>query len=290
MANRRDNQFTWNPHNRATVLDCNFIVDSTNGNGFGVRSLDKGGRIATAFMNTSAAFTGTSHTSTSITGIASGTATLAVGMPVQGSGIAAGTTIASIVSSSAITLSAATSSSTTGSITYQGIAANGQTNPNPEAGLLLVTLQDNYNAYRSGYAGFVAPLSGTPINVTTGVSQGLAYVITTLGTTTTAQWQVLGLPLQLTPAPGVAFIAPATATATGTGTIEVPATGGSGIDHIEVIGDANLMNNTLGGTTLGQGLGMQFVLACYKNGTLTAPANGTVIGMNFYLNNSAQGV
>lgn len=284
MSNRRDIQFTWNPHDRLTLLDCNFIVDSTNGNGFGVRSLDKGGRISKVYMHTTAAFTGTSHTTTSITGIASGTSTLLVGMPVQGSGIVAGTTIASIVSSSAITLSAATSSSTTGSITYQAIGS-----PNPAAGYIYVILQDNYNAYISGGAGFVAPVSGTPINVTTGVTAGLAYIIVSLGTTTTAQWQKLGLPTNITPAVGVSFIAPLTTTATGTGVIEVPATAGSNIDHIEVIGNSNLMNSN-GSYIQGKGNGMQFILACNKANALTAPADSTVIGLTFNLNNSAQGV
>lgn len=284
MSNRRDIQFTYTAHNKAGFYDCNFIVDSTNGNGFGARSLNKGGRIEKVYMNTSAAFTGTSHTSTLIDGIASGTSSLVVGMPVQGSGIVAGTTIASIVSSGSITLSAATSSSTTGSITYQAVG-----NPNPVAGYIFVTLQDNYNTYLGGYSGYVAPVSGTPINVTTGVTAGLAYIIVSLGTTTLAQWQKLGLPSNITPAVGVSFIAPATTTATGTGVIEVPATGGSGIDHIEVIGDANLMNSN-GAFVLGLGNGMQFVMACYKNGVLTAPANGTVIGLTFELNSSAQGV
>lgn len=290
MSNRRDIQFTFNPHNKLTLLDCNFIVDSTNGNGFGVRSLKRSGRIGYVYMNTTAAFTGTSHTSTLIDGISTGTANLAIGMPVQGSGIAAGTTIASIASGTSLTLSAATSSSTTGSITYQAVG-----NPNPEAGYIYVQLQDTYNSYLFGGAGFAAPVSGTPINVTTGVTAGLVYVIVSLGTTSTPQWNKLGVPANITPAVGVSFIAPATTTATGTGVIEVPKTGGSGIDHIEVIGDANLMNsngNFVAGASsvIGSPNGMQFILACYKNSVLTAPNDGSVIGLTFGLNNSAQGV
>lgn len=282
MSNRRNIQFTYNPHNKATVLDCSFVVDSTNGNGFGARSLKKSGRVDRVYMNTSAAFTGTSHTSTLIDGIASGTASLKVGMPVQGSGIPAGTTIASIVSSGSITLSVATSSSTTGSITYQAIGS-----PNPAAGYILVRLQDNYNAYLGGYSGFVSPVSGTPINVTTGVTAGVAYVIASLGSTSVAQWHVLGVPADIIPAVGVSFIAPLTTTATGSGIIE--STVYSGIDHIEVVGNANLCNSN-GAYLLGGSSGMQIILACYRAGALTAPANGAVIGLNFYMNDSAQGV
>lgn len=293
MSNRRNIQFTMNPHNKLTLLDCSFIVDSTNGNGAGVRSLKRSGRIGYVFMNTSAAFTGTSHTSTLIDGIASGTATLSVGMPVQGSGIPALTTIAAIPSSSSITLSAATTTSTTGSITYQAIG-----NPNPAAGYISVILQDNYNSYLFGGAGFAPTVSGTPINVTTGVTAGLVYVIVSLGTTTTAQWNKLGVPVNITPAVGVSFIAPVTTTATGTGVIEVPKSTGSGIDHIEVIGDSNLMNSNgtfvngpnpaIGANGFANGMG--FILACYKNTALTAPTDGTVIGLTFGLNDSAQGV
>lgn len=54
--------------------------------------------------------TGNTHTTTTIDGIPS-TANMAVGMPISGSGIQAGTTIASIVSGSSITLSLATTTS-----------------------------------------------------------------------------------------------------------------------------------------------------------------------------------
>lgn len=288
MSNRRDIQFSYNPHNKLTLLDCSFIVDATDINGFGVKSFNRSGRIGYLYMNTSAAFTGTSHTSTLIDGISS-TASLVAGMPVQGSGIPAGTTIASIVDSVSLLLSAATTTSTTGSITYQAIGS-----PNPAAGYIYVQLQDNYNKYLFGGASFGAPISGTPINVTTGVTAGLAYSIVTLGTTTDAQWHVLGVPANITPAVGVSFIAPKTTTATGTGTIEVPATAASNIDHIEVIGSPNLMNSNgafvQAANPAVSNQGMQLVLACYKASARTAPALGTTINLTFGLNNSAQGV
>ena len=48
--------------------------------------------------------------------------------------------------------------------------------------------------------------------------------------------------------------------------------------------------NSNGAYTLGNGQGMQLILACYAANVLTAPANGTVIGLDFYMNNSSQGV
>lgn len=290
MANRRYNQFYYTPHKKAVQVDCNFVVDVANGNGLGLRSLKSpGSAIAQVFMNSSAAFTGTSHTSVTVDGIASGTSSLAVGMPVQGSGIPADTTIASIVSSSSITLSAATSSSTTGSITYQGVGS-----PNPAAGLIMVKFADNFNRYFFGTSGFVAPISGTPINVTTGTTRGLAYTIASLGTTSTAQWQKLGLPVGIVPAVGATFVAISTTTATGTGVIEVPAATGVGaIYNIEIIGDPNQTIISKAGSVLGQANGTQIILGCYgatdsatTTAKLLAPADNSVIGMSFVFSSS----
>ena len=223
MSNRRDTQFTFNPHNNATILDCNFIVDSTNGNGLGIRSLKGSGRIANVYMHT--------------------TQTPAAG------------------------------------------------NPNPASGIILVQFQDNYNTYLGGYAGMVSPLSGTSISISGSsvMTVGNPYVITALGTTTQAQWVAAGLSSSIKAAVGVAFIAAITGGGSGTGTVQAPADAGSGIDHVEVLGDTNLQNS-IGSQVLGQGTGMQIMSLCFAAGVLTAPADGTVIGMNFYLNNSAQGV
>lgn len=58
MENQMSNRFYPNTgkvlstHNAPVMVDCNFIVDSTNGNGLGIRSL-KGNGVANAFMHTS---------------------------------------------------------------------------------------------------------------------------------------------------------------------------------------------------------------------------------------------
>lgn len=162
--------------NKPVLVHCNFVVDSTNGNGLGIRSL-KGSGVQNVFMNTSAAFTGTSHTSVLIDGIASGTSSLAVGMPVQGSGIVAGSKIATIVDSGSITLTIATTSSTTGSITYQGVGSN-----NPAPGYAWVQLANNYNLYAGGFSGFVAPSAGGTIAInSTALTRGNPYVIASVG-------------------------------------------------------------------------------------------------------------
>lgn len=217
ISNRRNNQFTWNPHNKATILDCSFVVDSKNGNGLGIRSFKGSGRVSNAYM----------QVANTPTFVAPG-------------------------------------------------------NPNPAPGLIEVVLSDNYNRYLGGFDGFVSPVTTPAASMVV----GNAYVITSLGTATKAQWATMGLPATITPAIGVSFIAASTivlASAT------VSSTSPSGIDHIEVIGDPNLMNNS-GATILPQGQGMTLILACYANGVLTAPTDGTVISLAFYMNDSAQGV
>lgn len=196
-------------------IDINFIVDSTNGNGLGIRTL-KGAGVANVFMHTSAT-------------------------PLGG-------------------------------------------NPNPAPGYVWVQLKKGYAGYVGGYSGFVSPVSGTPINVTTGVTAGLAYVITSVGTTTAAQWQALGLPAAITPNVGAAFIAPATVTTVGTGQIMVPAAAGSAASHIEVVGDPNQTSFPTNGS--GAWVLCQVVAATSSSVTTfqaTAPANNTVVALRFVM-------
>ena len=200
------------------LLSCNFIVDSTNGNGLGIRSL-KGSGIQNIYMHTSAT-------------------------PATG-------------------------------------------NPNPASGNILVQFQDQYNRYLSGFSGFVSPLSGTPLTATVAHT---AYVIVSLGTATLAQWQAVGLPKGVVPAVGVGFVATTSGTIGGSAAVEVPSN--SGIMSIEVVGDPNQTIISpiplLPTTPAGSQVGGQMLLQCLNSSdALTAPANGSVIGLNFYLSNSS---
>jgi len=214
-------------------INCNFIVDSTNGNGLGIRSLKSTGPgVKAVYMHTS--------------------------------------------------------------------ATPDPSNPNPAAGYILIEFETGYAGYVNGAYGFVSPVSGTPINVTSGVTLGLVYVIVSVGTTSAAQWQLLGLPANITPAVGVAFVAKASTTATGTGVVEVQKASGAGVTQIQVIGDPNLSVNTADGKS------GTMVLVCLGNASYTpagtndsstpplftgtpatilpgvaAPADGTVIGLAF---------
>lgn len=158
--------------------------------------------------------------------------------------------------------------------------------PNPNAGFIYIRLPKDYATYSSANATIVSPNSGTPINVTTGTTAGKVYVITSVGTTVAAQWQLLGLPTYITPAVGVAFVATATTTATGTGIIQEPAATGSAISHVEAVG---LPTQTL--TTIGA-VGGYYILQCLaatNSSTTTfkvaAPAAGTMISVTLSAQN-----
>ena len=195
-------------------LYVNFIVDSANGNGLGIRSL-KGAGVANVYMHTSAT-------------------------PASG-------------------------------------------NPNPAAGYILIQLSQGYLGYIQGFDGFVSPTTGSAGGSTTNHSPA---IIASLGTTTLAQWQTAGLPVGVTPAVGVSFIATATGAIGGTGTVISP--GVSGIVGIEVIGDPNLSSNP---STGGAWILCQCLGATNSSTTTlvpTAPADGTVIGLVFQMASVAQ--
>ena len=209
MANRNfAGQRIWTGHVMPVLLDCNFVVDSSNGNGLGIRSL-KGPYVEAVYMHTSAT-------------------------PAAG-------------------------------------------NPNPGNGVIIVQLQDNYNRYYGGWSGQVSPI-GTPVTSTTNHT---AYIITSLGTASRAQWTAAGLSPNITPAVGVSFVATQTASIGGSASVAPIATAGSGIDHIEVIGDANLSlapANAAGG---------QLIFQCFSAGAAAAPADGTIISLAMLLSNSS---
>lgn len=289
----------YSPYVDPTLLTCNFIVDSTNGNGLGQRSL-KGQGIKQVFMNTSpAATTATSVFASGVLQVqVSSVLNLVPGMVVTdsttGGNITGGTTIVSVYPpTNTITLSAVTagaSAASPGDTLSFAMTAALAGNPNPAAGIIVVQLAKNFARYLAGFSGFVSPLTGSNVVVgSTGLTAGKAYVITSLGTSTAANFVALGLPLGYTAAVGATFIATGVSnTGKGTGTVQLASV--SGAFSIEAVGDANqtLQGQTAAGPTGGQII-LQ-ILAPTVSGSAydtpmipTAPASGTVIGLSFYL-------
>lgn len=221
MANTQFTQFFYTKHAMPVLLDCNFVVDQTNGNGLGIRSL-KGPGIAAVYMNSS---------------------------------------------------------------------SPAAANPNPAAGYVKIELADNYYRNYGGFMGAVTQLSGASILVAgAGVVSGTTYVITILGTTTTAGWQSLGVPIGIAPAVGLAFVATATTTAAGTGAVQVPNVNGSGIAYVEGVGDGQLSLSATGTNRANPYLIARFMAATSAGVTTpiaTAPANNSVVSLKFYLSNSS---
>lgn len=164
-------------------------------------------------------------------------------------------------------------------------------NPNPPAGYFIIELEDNYYRSFGGFSGFVTATSGTPILVASaGVTAELVYIITDVGTTTQAGWESLGLPHGVQAAVGVAFVATATATATGTGVVQVPNVNGSGITHVEAVGNGNL---SLGPVGLGHANPYLIIRTMGPTNSSTttpiakAPAEESVMSVAMYLSNSS---
>lgn len=207
----------YSPYVKPVLLTCNFIVDSTNGNGLGIRSL-KGPGVANVFGHTSAT---------------------------------------------------------------PGAGSNGFVNPNPDPGTFLVQLQGNYNRLLAGFCSQVAPLSGSSV---TTVTAGKVYVIVSLGTASVAQWVAKGVPVGVTPAVGLAFIAKASGSIGGSAAVQEPLSTGTGVDHFEVIGDSNL---ALGGQAPTGPTGAFIILQSFLSNVLTQPANGSVVVFSFYMSDSS---
>lgn len=203
-------------------INLNFVVDATNGNGLGIRSLKSNGYVEYVFMHTSA---------------------------------------------------------TPGK---QG----GFLNPNPAVGFAIIKLKNNFNVYLGGFSGFVSPVTGSSL---TSVTNHTTYIITSLGTTTLAQWLAIGFPAGFVPAVGAAFTATASQAIGGTGTVMVP--GVSGIPSVEVVGDPNqTINNSNIAANAGAMVTVQFLAPTSSSVTTpipTAPAAGSVVGMTMKFDGSS---
>jgi len=280
-------------------IDLNFTIDSTNNNGLGVRSIKSNGYVENVFMTTSptaTTFQATFASGITVIQVTSAPSTfqnLFYGQTVTDTttsgNIASGTTITAFnAQTGTVTLSKATLGASAASpgdsmsavFSTAGYGNGKILNPNPVAGYAVVQFKNNFNYYPGGFSGFAAPLTSTS---TTSLTAGNAYVITSLGTTTTAQWVTAGLQAGFTPAVGSAFIAATTASLSGTGTVGLPAA--SPLLTVSVVGDPNqTLNNSSIASNAGAYLILQFNQATSTSTTTpvaTAPANNTVAAMTF---------
>lgn len=163
---------------------------------------------------------------------------------------------------------------------------NGFTNPNPSAGFAVIKFKNNFNYYLGGFSG---QITGVTSPTTTSLTTGHVYVITVLGTTTTANWNTVGFPVGLTPAVGATFVATATTSITGTGKVGIP--GVPTTQVLTVVGDPNTtLNNSNIASYAGAQIIVQFNAATASGDTTLVaanPADGVVVGMNFNFDGSS---
>jgi len=159
----------------------------------------------------------------------------------------------------------------------------------PAPGTIVIELWPNFNRIYTGGNAVVSPIGSTTATITAGT----AYIVTSLGTTTAAQWIAAGIGKGIVsngpnglPGIGTAFIAALSETIPGAPTVAPTAAGGSTIATFETVGDTNqaLAPDWL----LGQGYGGQIILQTrnYSN-MIAAPADGSVISLSFLLSNSS---
>lgn len=152
------------------------------------------------------------------------------------------------------------------------------------AGIYKILLQDNWNAVYSVVGSALAPVTGSDVAAGS-LTPGVVYVITALGTTTTAQWVTAGVPVGIAPAVGVAFLAAATSAGTGT----AKAIGASGVNTIEAVG---LPSTTIAPSGIGSPGGYVIIKCIGPTDASTTtpiavdPASGSTIAFQIYLSNS----
>lgn len=164
-------------------------------------------------------------------------------------------------------------------------------NPDPAAGFIYIKLADPYFRQYLGFAGAVSPVSGSNILIdgTAVMNLGQAYVISVVGDATQAQWESVGLPKGVVPKVGMPLIATSTGLTGGALTSAVKAVGKTGISVVEAVG-----NTSISVAQKVDGKGGYIILQCLaptsgSNTALipTAPANGSVVTLGFYLSNSS---
>ena len=274
-------------------VDLNFVIDAANPNGAGCRSLKSNGYVhgvqcyaTPAALGLNVRFASGTTVMTVVSGSMSG---LQVGMDVAdtttGGNISGSTTIASFDTvAKTITLSAVTAGASAVSPSYDAITCTanalsvGITRGIPLAGYYVIRMKQNFNYFLGMTAGFVAPTSGGAIKIDNGatLTVGTPYMIAIVGDGTATLWKAAGLPVGVTPAIGVCFIAATTTpSSANASTSRVIAAGTSTTFTQEVVGNTTLSNNTAAQTNGGLYVVVKVLNA---SGTPTNPAAGSVMG------------
>lgn len=153
-------------------------------------------------------------------------------------------------------------------------ANNGYTNPNPANGIAIIQLRNNFNAYLGSTWSVTSTMQTSTKIDNSNMTAGLIYVISIVGDATLAKWQSIGLPVGVTPAVGVAFVAITVGAGSNVLTSRVQVPSQSGVDSVEFFGNPILTSNSNVNSNSGQYLLAQFMANSFTAGAYT-PA-GTI--------------
>jgi len=150
-------------------------------------------------------------------------------------------------------------------------------------GIYQIQLEDNYTNYYGIDWNVIDGATGATVAGGAFVV-GTAYQILTMGNTTQAQWIAAGVPVGVTAAVGVSFVALTVGAGTGT----VKSFAASGVFAVENLGNPTA---TLAPLNLAAGAG-GYILVTTLNaaGAAANPVAGTVLGFQVYLSNSTSPV
>lgn len=173
---------------------------------------------------------------------------------------------------------------------FMNSSSPGGGNPDPVNGTIVVQLNDIYSRiYAVELCGATAPASGSDIKIDdSAMTAGTAYTITTLGDASLAKWRAIGVPVGITPAVGVTFIAASNGGAGDvlTSRVQASAAAGTGVASVEMLGNPQLLITP--SATAGQSYGSSIILQCRDYaGAAVAPATGSTLYLRFYLSNSS---
>ncbi len=143
-----------------------------------------------------------------------------------------------------------------------------------------IQLQDNYMKLLDLNVSLQSPVTGGGVAAGS-LSPGSVYQITSMGTTTQAQWETAGVPSGITAAVGVTFKCAATSAGTGEGKL----LGSSGISSAEIMGNNVNMLNKQPFTALSGGL-IDFQ-TLDKDNAASDPSDGSKMYINIKLSNSS---
>lgn len=158
-----------------------------------------------------------------------------------------------------------------------------------DVGTYEVKLSDSYNKLLDFHVEAAEP-AGTPATIASGLTIGLPYSITTVGDATLAKWQSVGLPVGVTPAVGVVFVATATGSGTTTTSRVAPVAATSTADAqvYNLMGDPSLTVNVSvpGNAGAAKQAGYFVFIVRSGVGVVTDPPSGAVLRLSMLLRNS----